>query len=60
MFAIAWIPSLNCEGAVMQQMAHGAKIQYIEPVGYHTVTEYFDIDDYVILVDIDDETEGDN
>lgn len=57
MNAIVWIPSEQVEGEMVRLMAHGAMIKYI-PQGYvYSRTEIFDVDDYVILVDVD-ELEG--
>lgn len=58
MYSIAWIPSENCEGQILRQMAHGAEIEYYSATLMHDVTEYFDVDDYVILVDVEDISDG--
>lgn len=58
MYAIAWIPSEQCEGKILRQMAHGAEISWKDNDGWWQ-QEYFDLDDYVILVDVDSELEGD-
>lgn len=51
---IVWIPVFQVQGILIKQMAYGGMIEYVEPGQVYKKTEIFDIDDYVILVDVDE------
>lgn len=54
MRSLVWIPSEGVEGFVLKSMAHGAEIEWIDPISLRPTRDYFGIDDYVILVDVDE------